>query len=58
MTIRTRGPVLLSADRTDLELVTADGPRLVDEPAVPEQREPLATLITPHPLPLSTDWED
>jgi alpha/beta superfamily hydrolase len=51
MTLQIRGPMLLPARRTDVELVTADGLTLVGELAVPAEREPAATLIALHPLP-------
>lgn len=51
MTFEIRGPVLLPAERTDVELSTADGLTLVGELSVPSDREPTATLVTLHPLP-------
>jgi alpha/beta superfamily hydrolase len=46
-----RGPLLLPARREDVELETLDGLRLVGELALPEDRDPVATLVTLHPLP-------
>lgn len=51
MSLPIRGPVLLPADRADVELITADGLRLVGELAVPIDVDPVATLIALHPLP-------
>jgi uncharacterized protein len=42
---------ILPARRTDIELHTADGLRLVGELAVPVDRPPAATLVCLHPLP-------
>ncbi|WP_417564588.1 alpha/beta hydrolase [Microbacterium sp.] len=53
-----RGPILLPARRDDIELHTADGLTLVGELAVPEHREPVATLITLHPLPTAGGFMD
>jgi alpha/beta superfamily hydrolase len=46
-----RASTVLPARRTDIELQTADGLRLVGELAVPEDRPPVATLVCLHPLP-------
>ena len=46
-----RASSVLPADRRALELVTADGLRLVGEVALPAGREALATLVCVHPLP-------
>ncbi|WP_087129760.1 alpha/beta hydrolase [Microbacterium esteraromaticum] len=46
-----RGPALLPAQRTAVEFETADGLTLVGELALPQDRVPLATLVTLHPLP-------
>ncbi|MBC8093997.1 MAG: alpha/beta hydrolase [Pseudonocardia sp.] len=46
-----RGNTVLPARRTDIELRTADGLRLVGELAVPADRAPAGTLICLHPLP-------
>lgn len=46
-----RASTVLPARRTDIELHTADGLKLVGELAVPEDRPPAATLVCLHPLP-------
>lgn len=46
-----RGPVLLPADRVEVDLRTGDGLSLVGELSAPCDRPPVATLITLHPLP-------
>lgn len=53
-----RGPVLLPARREDIELHTLDGLTLVGELALPEHREPVATLVTLHPLPTAGGFMD
>ena len=53
-----RASTVLPARRTPVELHTADGLRLVGELAVPEQREPVATLVTLHPLPTAGGFMD
>ena len=53
-----RGPVLLPAHREDIELETLDGLTLVGELAVPLHREPVATLVTLHPLPTAGGFMD
>jgi alpha/beta superfamily hydrolase len=53
-----RGPMLLPAQREDVELETLDGLTLVGELAVPEGREPVATLVTLHPLPTAGGFMD
>lgn len=53
-----RGPVLLPARREEIELSTVDGLTLVGELAVPEDREPVATLVTLHPLPTAGGFMD
>ncbi|WP_439592549.1 alpha/beta hydrolase [Microbacterium sp.] len=53
-----RGPVLLPARREDIELETLDGLTLVGELALPEDREPVATLVTLHPLPTAGGFMD
>lgn len=53
-----RGPVLLPAERTDIELHTLDGLTLVGELALPVDREPVATLVTLHPLPTAGGFMD
>ncbi|KGM13763.1 alpha/beta hydrolase [Cellulomonas bogoriensis] len=49
---------VLPARREDIELHTADGLRLVGEVALPAVRDPLATLITLHPLPTHGGFMD
>ncbi|HET9761589.1 MAG TPA: alpha/beta hydrolase, partial [Nocardioidaceae bacterium] len=46
-----RANSVLPARRTPVTLETADGLSLVGELAVPEDREPVATLVCLHPLP-------
>ncbi|HEX2315334.1 MAG TPA: alpha/beta hydrolase [Thermomonospora sp.] len=46
-----RASTVLPARREDITLHTADGLELVGELAVPEDREPVATLVCLHPLP-------
>ena len=46
-----RANSVLPARRTAVTLQTADGVSLVGELAVPEDREPVATLVCLHPLP-------
>ncbi len=58
MTIEIRGPLELPAQREDIELVTADELRLVGELAVPESTDPVATLVTLHPLPTAGGFMD
>ncbi|MDN3310516.1 alpha/beta hydrolase [Microbacterium oryzae] len=53
-----RGAALLPARREDVELHTADGLTLVGELALPLEREPLATLVTLHPLPTAGGFMD
>lgn len=53
-----RGPVLLPARREDIELHTLDGLTLVGELALPVDREPVATLVTLHPLPTAGGFMD
>jgi len=53
------GPaVRLPARRTDVELHTPDGLRLVGELALPLDREPVATLVCLHPLPTHGGYMD
>jgi len=51
MSNRIRANSILPARRTDIELETADGLRLVGELALPPERDPVATLVCLHPLP-------
>ncbi|GAA4190750.1 hypothetical protein GCM10022219_08620 [Microbacterium oryzae] len=53
-----RGAALLPARREDVELHTSDGLTLVGELALPLEREPLATLVTLHPLPTAGGFMD
>lgn len=53
-----RASTVLPGRRTPIELHTADGLRLVGELAVPEDREPVATLVTLHPLPTEGGFMD
>src|SRR3954470_11195448 len=46
-----RANSILPARRTDIDLHTADGLRLVGELALPVDRDPVATLVCLHPLP-------
>lgn len=46
-----RAATILPARRTDITIQTADGLNLVGELALPEGRDPAATLICLHPLP-------
>jgi hypothetical protein len=53
-----RAATVLPARRTPVELHTADGLRLVGELAVPVDRDPVATLVTLHPLPTHGGFMD
>ncbi|MFS0893611.1 alpha/beta hydrolase [Microbacterium sp. 179-I 3D3 NHS] len=53
-----RGPLELPARREDIELRTADGLTLVGELALPESGDPVATLVTLHPLPTAGGFMD
>ncbi len=53
-----RANTVLPARRRDIELHTADGLRLVGELALPLERDPVATLVTLHPLPTSGGFMD
>ncbi|GAB6858099.1 alpha/beta hydrolase [Microbacterium xylanilyticum] len=53
-----RGPRLLPARREDIELRTEDRLRLVGELALPEAADPVATLVTLHPLPTAGGFMD
>lgn len=53
-----RGPVLLPARREDIELRTLDELTLVGELALPPQADPVATLVTLHPLPTAGGFMD
>src|SRR4051794_41232052 len=51
MTSPIRANSVLPARRTPITLHTGDGLELVGELAVPEDRDPVATLVCLHPLP-------
>lgn len=53
-----RGAAVLPARREDIELTTDDGLTLVGELALPAEREPVATLVTLHPLPTHGGFMD
>jgi len=53
-----RGPVLLPARREEIELRTLDELTLVGELAQPLDGEPVATLVTLHPLPTAGGFMD
>lgn len=53
-----RGPMQLPARREDVELTTLDDLTLVGELALPLEREPVATLVTLHPLPTAGGFMD
>lgn len=53
-----RAGTVLPADRRPIELHTADGLRLVGELALPVDRDPVATLVTLHPLPTHGGFMD
>ncbi|MFK4760818.1 alpha/beta hydrolase [Microbacterium sp. ZW T5_45] len=58
MTIEIRGPIELPARREQIELKTADDLTLVGELALPEASDPVATLVTLHPLPTAGGFMD
>jgi uncharacterized protein len=53
-----RGSTMLPARRENVEFETADGLTLVGELSLPENGEPLATLICLHPLPTAGGFMD
>lgn len=53
-----RGGTVLPARREEIELHTADGLTLVGELALPEEAEPVATLVCLHPLPTAGGFMD
>lgn len=53
-----RGATALPARRENIELHTNDGLTLVGELALPAEREPIATLVTLHPLPTHGGFMD
>lgn len=56
--VEIRANTVLAARREDIELHTSDGLRLVGELARPVDREPVATLVTLHPLPTHGGFMD
>jgi len=58
MKTEIRGSVMLPARREDIELHTSDGLTLVGELALPSTGEPVATLVTLHPLPTAGGFMD
>ncbi len=58
MSEEIKGGILLPAYREDIELQTADGLTLVGEISVPLNGQPVATLITLHPLPTAGGFMD
>jgi uncharacterized protein len=57
-THKIRANSVLPARRRDIELHTSDGLRLVGELALPLERDPVATLVTLHPLPTHGGFMD
>lgn len=58
MSASIRGAITLPARREDITLRTDDGLTLVGELALPREKEPLATLVTLHPLPTGGGFMD
>lgn len=56
--VQVRSNTVLAARREDIELHTSDGLRLVGELALPPDRDPVATLVTLHPLPTHGGFMD
>ena len=56
--ITIRANTVLPARRHDIDLHTADGLTLVGELALPLERDPVATLVTLHPLPTAGGYMD
>jgi alpha/beta superfamily hydrolase len=56
--VEIRAGTELPARREEIELHTADGLTLVGELATPLDREPIATLVTLHPLPTAGGFMD
>ena len=56
--VEIRSNLVLPARRQDIELHTADGLTLVGELALPADRDPVATLVTLHPLPTHGGFMD
>ena len=58
MSFEIRSDVQLPARREDITLTTADGLTLVGELAMPVSGEPVATIVTLHPLPTHGGFMD
>ena len=58
LTWTSADPLLLPARREEIELRTLDELTLVGELALPRDREPVATLVTLHPLPTAGGFMD
>ncbi|MGX5696070.1 alpha/beta hydrolase [Agromyces soli] len=56
--LEIRAGAELPARREEIELMTGDGLRLVGELALPLEHEPVATLVTLHPLPTAGGFMD
>jgi alpha/beta superfamily hydrolase len=56
--VEIRAGTVLPARRQDVELHTADGLTLVGELALPAEKDPVATLVTLHPLPTHGGFMD
>lgn len=56
--VQIRSSTVLPAEREDIELKTSDGLTLVGELARPAKRNPVATLVTLHPLPTAGGFMD
>ena len=56
--VEVRSGIVLRARREEIELHTADGLTLVGELALPPERDPVATLVTLHPLPTHGGFMD
>lgn len=56
--VEIRAGIELPARREEIELHTADGLTLVGELATPLDRDPVATLVTLHPLPTAGGFMD
>ncbi|MEY3855781.1 MAG: hypothetical protein RJA45_251, partial [Actinomycetota bacterium] len=56
--VEVRSGVELPAKREEISFVTSDGLTLVGELALPLDREPVATLVTFHPLPTHGGFMD
>src|SRR5690606_8915365 len=56
--VEIRAGIELPAARENIELQTDDGLTLVGELAMPEHGEPVATMVTLHPLPTAGGFMD